>query len=205
MGSSSSTNRSRNEHTARVLCDGTKGNGLFRSRTFEIIFQFARSRGPVFGIRQEILHTVFMVWSFDEQLGQISQHKTNYGASHFIVDDSDCVREAIKSLLASHSNKFLVCGEAVDGEEAVERAAAAMPVVILLDLSLPQVHGIVVAPKLREAIPSATIVIMSAQEPRLMRQFADSLAVEYFLTKSNLGTDLIASLEDVSRKKRSAV
>jgi len=80
-----------------------------------------------------------------------------------------------------------------------------MPDVILLDLSLPQVHGTVLAAKLREAIPFATIVIMSAQEPRLMRQFADSLAVEYFLTKSNLGTDLIASLEDVSRKKRSGV
>ena len=146
-----------------------------------------------------------MVWSFDEQLGQISQHKTNYGASHFIVDDSDCVREAIKSLLASHSNKFLVCGEAVDGEEAVERAAAAMPDVILLDLSLPQVHGPVVATKLRDAIPSATIVIMSAQDPRLMRQFADSLQVEYFVTKSNLGSELIARLEKIAYKKRSVV
>jgi DNA-binding NarL/FixJ family response regulator len=123
----------------------------------------------------------------------------------FIIDDSDRVRAAIKSLLSSNSSKWLVCGEAVDGDDAVERAAAAMPDVILLDLSLPQVHGTVLAAKLREAIPSATIVIMSAQEPRLMRQFADSLAVEYFLTKSNLGTDLIASLEDVSRKKRSAV
>jgi DNA-binding NarL/FixJ family response regulator len=123
----------------------------------------------------------------------------------FIIDDSDRVRAAIKSLLSSNSSKWLVCGEAVDGDDAVERAAAAMPDVILLDLSLPQVHGTVLAAKLREAIPSATIVIMSAQEPRLMRQFADSLAVEYFLTKSNLGTDLIASLEDVSRKKRSGV
>jgi DNA-binding NarL/FixJ family response regulator len=123
----------------------------------------------------------------------------------FIIDDSDRVRAAIKSLLSSNSSKWLVCGEAVDGDDAVERAAAAMPDVILLDLSLPQVHGTVLAAKLREAIPFATIVIMSAQEPRLMRQFADSLAVEYFLTKSNLGTDLIASLEDVSRKKRSGV
>ena len=117
----------------------------------------------------------------------------------FIVDDSDRVRAAIKSLLRSNSSQWLVCGEAVDGDDAVERAAATMPDVILLDLSLPQVHGTVLAAKLREDIPTATIVIMSAQEPRLMRQFADSLAVEYFLTKSNLGTDLIASLEDVSR------
>jgi|HubBroStandDraft_1064217.scaffolds.fasta_scaffold111430_1 CheY-like chemotaxis protein len=123
----------------------------------------------------------------------------------FIVDDSDRVRAAIKSLLNSNSSQWLVCGEAVDGDDAIERAALAMPDVILLDLSLPQVPGTVLAAKLQEAIPSATIVIMSAQDPRLMRQFADSLQVEYFLTKSNLGTDLIPSLENISRKKRSAI
>ncbi|MGB7752071.1 MAG: response regulator transcription factor [Candidatus Acidiferrales bacterium] len=123
----------------------------------------------------------------------------------FIVDDSDRVRGAIKSLLASHSDKWQVCGEAADGDDAVERAAAAMPDVILLDLSLPQVHGSVLAIKLRDAIPSATIVIMSAQDPRLMREFADSYQIEYFTAKSNLGTDLIASLEKISRKKQSSV
>jgi DNA-binding NarL/FixJ family response regulator len=122
----------------------------------------------------------------------------------FIVDDSDRVREAIKSLLGSHSSKWLVCGEAVDGDDAVERAAVAMPDVILLDLSLPQVHGTVLATKLRKAIPSATIVIMSAQEPRLMRQFADSFQVEHFVSKSNLGRELIASLEKISGEKRSS-
>jgi DNA-binding NarL/FixJ family response regulator len=123
----------------------------------------------------------------------------------FIVDDSDRVRAAIKSLLKSNSSQWLVCGEAVDGDDAMERAAVAMPDVILLDLSLPQVPGTTLAARLREAIPSATIVIMSAQDPRLMRQFADSLQVEYFLTKSNLGTDLIPSLENIWRQKRSAV
>jgi DNA-binding NarL/FixJ family response regulator len=120
----------------------------------------------------------------------------------FIVDDSNRVREAIKSLLSADSSKWLVCGEAVDGDGAVERAAEVVPDVILLDLSLPQVHGTVVATKLRDAIPSATIVIMSAQDPRLMRQFADSIQVEHFVSKSNLGTDLIASLERIAGKKR---
>ena|SRR5580698_4740266 len=122
----------------------------------------------------------------------------------FIVDDSDRVRAAIKSLLSSDSSKWLVCGEAFGGGDAVERATSAMPDVILLDLSLPQVHGTVLAAQLRDAIPSATIVIMSAQDPRLMRQFADSLRVEYFVTKSNLGSELIARLEKIAYQRRSA-
>ena len=123
----------------------------------------------------------------------------------FIVDDSDRVREALRSLLGCDSSRWLVCGEAVDGDDALERVAEAMPDVILLDLSLPQVPGTVLATKLRDAIPSATIVIMSAQDPRLMRQIADSFQVEHFVSKSNLGTDLIARLENIAGKKRSPV
>jgi DNA-binding NarL/FixJ family response regulator len=112
----------------------------------------------------------------------------------FIVDDSDRGRAAIKSLLSSESSKWLVCGEAVDGDDAVARATEAMSDVILLDLSLPQVHGMVLAARLRNAVPSAAIVIMSAQAPRFMRQFADPLPGEHFVSKSNLGTDLVANL-----------
>jgi DNA-binding NarL/FixJ family response regulator len=119
----------------------------------------------------------------------------------FIVDDSDRIREAIKALLGFDASEWLVCGEAVDGDQALERAAETMPDVILLDLSLPQAHGTFLATKLRDAIPSATIVMMSAQDPRLMRQFADSVGVEHFVPKSNLAADLIASLKNISRKK----
>jgi two-component system, response regulator YesN len=123
----------------------------------------------------------------------------------FIVDDSERVREAIKSLLGSDSSKWLVCGEAVDGDQAIDRAAAAIPDVILLDLSLPQVHGSVLAAELRDAIPSAAIVIMSAQDPKLMRQLADTLQVEHFLPKSKLGTELIATLENIACKRQNPV
>src|SRR5271156_6308809 len=123
----------------------------------------------------------------------------------FIVDDSDRVREAIKTLLSFDSSKWLVCGEAADGDQALKRAAETVPDVILLDLSLPQVHGTLLAARLRDVVPSVTIVIMSAQDPRLMQQFADSVGVEHFVPKSNLATDLIASLKNISRKKRSVV
>jgi len=122
----------------------------------------------------------------------------------FIVDDSERVREAIKTLLSFDSSQWLVCGEAVDGPQALERAAQTMPDVILMDLSLPQVNGTFLATKLRNAIPSVTIVVMSAQDPRLMRQFADSVGAEHFVPKSNLATELLASLHNISSKRRSS-
>jgi len=155
----------------------------------------------VFDSQRKIFHTVFTVWPFDEQLDRSLPQKPTMTLRIFIVDDSDRVREAIKSLLRSDPNKWLVCGEVVDGDDAVERAAEAIPDVILLDLSLPQIDGSVLATKLRDAIPAAAIVLMSAQDPRLMRQLADSFQVEHCLPKSNLGSELITTLENISRKR----
>ena len=88
-----------------------------------------------------------------------------------------------------------------NASQALERVAETMPNVILLDLSLPRIPGTVIATKLRDSVPSATVVIMSAQGPALMRHLADSLRVEYFVSKSNLGSDLIASLKNILYKK----
>jgi DNA-binding NarL/FixJ family response regulator len=119
-----------------------------------------------------------------------------------IVDDSEHVCKAIKSLLDSDSNEWLVCGEAEDSDRALKQAAETAPDVILLDLSLPQVPAAEIAAKLRATAPFATIIIMSAQDQELMRSIADSLGIEHFMTKSQLGTDLVTSLRTISRQKQ---
>jgi DNA-binding NarL/FixJ family response regulator len=121
-----------------------------------------------------------------------------------IADDSESVSRAITALLLADSKEWLVCGVAADGEQAIARATETLPDIILLDLSLPQTPGNSLATRLREAVPAATIVIMSALEARVLRQFADLLGVEYFLPKSELGTELIAILNRIAGKQRNS-
>jgi CheY-like chemotaxis protein len=53
-----------------------------------------------------------------------------------VADDSDTVRRAVHSYLAGRD--FEVCGEAVDGEDAVEKARKLKPDLILLDVAMPR-------------------------------------------------------------------
>jgi DNA-binding NarL/FixJ family response regulator len=122
----------------------------------------------------------------------------------FIADDSDSVCSAIKTVLVSDTNEWRICGEAADGDQAILRATETVPDIILLDLSLPQTSGAAVATTLRDAIPTATVVLMSAQEPTILRHLADSLRVEYCVSKSKLGTELITILNSIARNKRSS-
>jgi len=74
-----------------------------------------------------------------------------------IVDDSANVRAQIRSQL--ERSGFEICGEAVDGLEAVEKAPRLKPDLIILDLSMPRMNGIEAARKLSKTCPSVPIIL----------------------------------------------
>jgi len=58
-----------------------------------------------------------------------------------IADDSQPVRCGLRTLLGLNSD-WQVCGEAVDGFDAVEKAHQLAPDLILMDFSMPQMDGV---------------------------------------------------------------
>jgi DNA-binding NarL/FixJ family response regulator len=80
--------------------------------------------------------------------------------SVLIVDDYAAVRSAIRVGLERYSG-FSVCGEAVDGADAIEKATRLKPDFILLDLSMPGMSGMETAPVLKRLMPHVTIVAFS--------------------------------------------
>jgi two-component system, NarL family, nitrate/nitrite response regulator NarL len=83
-------------------------------------------------------------------------------AQVLIVDDHPLTREALASLLAS--NDFDVVGQAAGGAEAIELAGRLHPDLIVLDLTMPDMHGLDALPRLREAAPQAEVVVLTASE-----------------------------------------
>lgn len=77
-----------------------------------------------------------------------------------IVDDVAAVREALR-LLLSEEPSIEVVGEAADGEEALLRAAALHPDLVLLDLEMPRLGGLAAIPRLRAQAHPPQIVAMS--------------------------------------------
>jgi DNA-binding NarL/FixJ family response regulator len=107
-----------------------------------------------------------------------------------IADDSSSLRRALKSLLGLSPEEWQICGEAVDGNEAVTKALELTPDVVLLDLAIPKLTGVEVVKALREQQSTATVVLMSQQDPEVMRRIAGTAAVPYYVVKSQLATDL---------------
>ncbi len=110
-----------------------------------------------------------------------------------IADDHEIVRLGVRTLLAGEL-RWEVCGEAVDGKQALDKVVRLMPDVVLLDLSMPEMNGFEVAKHIRQMAPSTKIVFFSIHDtPATARH----IGADGFVTKASAAKDLVATLERV--------
>ena len=112
-----------------------------------------------------------------------------------IVEDETVVRRAIRAFLELHH--FAICGEAVNGVEAVEKAIALRPDLITLDLSMPLMNGIEAASQLKSRAPGIPVVIYTMLEDVLGKSLAATLGVKGIVSKADGLTKLLSCIESI--------
>ena len=80
-----------------------------------------------------------------------------------VADDHPIVRSGIVGLLAA-AEGIEVVGEAADGREAVDRAAALSPDVVLMDLRMPNLDGVAATAQILVATPGIRVLILTTYE-----------------------------------------
>jgi DNA-binding NarL/FixJ family response regulator len=80
-----------------------------------------------------------------------------------IVDDHALFRRGLEMVLEAETDIDLV-GQASDGAEAVEKAAESLPDIVLMDIRMPRSNGIEACRAMKEAAPSAKIVILTISD-----------------------------------------
>lgn len=81
--------------------------------------------------------------------------------SVLIADDHPVVRQGLASFLDLQADIELV-GQASDGREAVEKAIALIPDVVLMDLAMPVLDGIEAIRRIRAACPSTKVIALTS-------------------------------------------
>jgi two-component system, NarL family, response regulator LiaR len=113
-----------------------------------------------------------------------------------VADDHAIVREGLRSLIDARLDMELV-GEASDGVEAVAKALALRPDVILMDIVMPRMDGIAATASIMAKNPTARVLILTsfAEDERLFPAIRAG-AVGYLL-KDSSPQDLLQAILDV--------
>lgn len=113
-----------------------------------------------------------------------------------VADDHTAVRRGIRSLVESHS-QWEVCGEATDGQDAVEQASRLKPDVVLLDFTMPLVNGLEAARRIRREVPTAHVFVLTMHESDQLAEEARRAGAEGVVVKSEAHRSLIRAIESI--------
>ena len=108
-----------------------------------------------------------------------------------IVDDNAYVRQMICEAFKRESD-FEVCGEAENGKEAIDKALALHPELIVLDLSMPVMNGLDAARELKNRMPSVPLLMFTLYVDPHLEAEARSAGMADVVSKSKHVSVLIA-------------
>jgi DNA-binding NarL/FixJ family response regulator len=113
-----------------------------------------------------------------------------------IADDHELFRRGLAAELTQVPG-WVVAGEAGNGRDAVELAAALKPDLVVLDLTMPELNGLEAARKIISANPAARVLILTAHESEQLVREVLSAGAQGYVLKSDAGRILIAALQSL--------
>jgi len=113
-----------------------------------------------------------------------------------IADDHDIVRVGLRPVLEARPG-WEVVAEAKNGKEAIIKAMATKPDIIIMDYSLPMMNGVEATYQIHKRLPNVSIMVLTIHDSDvLIGQLLDAGARAYVL-KSDANRHLVAAVESL--------
>jgi DNA-binding NarL/FixJ family response regulator len=113
-----------------------------------------------------------------------------------IADDHEIFRRGLAAEL-SQVTGWVVAAQAANGRQAVELAAEIKPDLVVMDLTMPELHGLEAARRIIAADPAARILILTAHESEQLVREVLSAGARGYVLKSDAGRILVTALQEL--------
>jgi DNA-binding NarL/FixJ family response regulator len=113
-----------------------------------------------------------------------------------IADDNEVVRFMVRTLI-EHKIGLEVCGEAVDGLDAIHQAKDLRPDLALVDFKMPNLNGLEVASIIKKELPQVRIILFTLYESQIPRTIATAAHIDLVLSKPDGMDKLLKSIDDL--------
>ena len=117
-----------------------------------------------------------------------------------VADDHEVVRRGVRALLEAEPG-WEVCGEAITGREAVEKAERLTPDIVILDIGMPELNGLDAARQIRKLCPNSEILILTMHESEQIVREVLAAGARGYILKSDAGRDLVVAVNALRQHK----
>jgi CheY-like chemotaxis protein len=118
-----------------------------------------------------------------------------------IADDHEVMRRGLRGLVESQE-EWSVCGEAIEGHEAISKTKELHPDLLILDVSMPGMSGIDAALQILKDDPNIKILFFTMHDsPQMMREISNVGAWGY-VAKARAGNDLVDAVRIILDGKK---
>ncbi len=111
-----------------------------------------------------------------------------------MVDDHEILREGVRSLLTKLRPQWQICGEAVDGDQAVSLAQSLQPDIVILDVSMPRVSGLEACERMRSMGLQVPVLIFTTHESETLDSEVRRAGAQGYVLKSQAARSLVQAI-----------
>jgi DNA-binding NarL/FixJ family response regulator len=112
----------------------------------------------------------------------------------FVADDHEIVRHGLISLIASHP-RWQVCGEAENGQMAVDKVKELKPDIAILDVGMPILNGLEATRQILRDNPCVKVLMLTLIDAERAVQAARDAGARGYIVKSDASRVLIRAVE----------
>ena len=121
-----------------------------------------------------------------------------------IADDHEMLRRGVRAMLEAEKG-WEICGEAIDGQDAVDKAKALRPDLVILDINMPVLNGLAVVRQILRTAPQTKILVFTVHDSDQTVKEIHSAGAHGYLSKSNASDDLLRIVRELLTSQSSSL
>lgn len=117
-----------------------------------------------------------------------------------LADDHEIVRDGVRALIERQPG-WEICGEAATGREAVQKAEALKPDIVIVDIGMPELNGLEATRQIKRMLPRTEVLILTALETEEIVRNVFKAGARSYLLKMEASRHLIPAIEMLSKHR----
>ena len=132
----------------------------------------------------------------DEDIAEVTGTPHTGRKRILIADDHEVLRRGVRTMLHNES-EWEICGEAVDGKDAVDKATELLPDLVILDVNMPMLNGLAAVRHILRLRPQPKVLVFTVHDSDQTMMEVQATGAHGYLSKAKAQQDLIHAVKAI--------